>query len=343
MGKPGHTHTFSSAPTLETVMADSKTKKEKLLIALRKGEAAKVATLLDGFPEEVQPDMAADTADNRLLHRAARFGHSSVVTVLLDRGAQPNMTNKFGMTPLHHGAVEGCSQVLSALIKGGGDPNTPDQSGRLPLHWVATKGHVEGTRALLDGGAKATMPDMDGFTPLHRCGQEEPPPVKKQEEEEEVDRNAVDKAKAEIAGMLIKKGADIHARDMRGQQTTLHLAAMNGLVEVVKVLITHGAEINSTNKIGQTPLIYAVIEEKPEVIKALLEAGADVNKGNGLHWGWRPLHWAALTDNIDILEVLLTREDIKNVKDDTGTYPHALAEQHGKRKVLELLRGMAED
>lgn len=325
-------------------MADTKTKKEKLLIAMRKGSAARVATLLDGFPEEVQPDMAADTADNRLLHRAARFGHSSVLTALLERGANPNLSNKFGMTPLHHGAVEGSADVLSVLIKGGGDPNTPDKSGRLPLHWAATKGHVEGTRALLDGGAKATMPDMDGFTPLHRCGQEEPPPAKKPEEEEVVvDLAAVDKAKAEIAAMLLDKGADINARDMRGQQSVLHLAAMNGLVEVVKVLVANGAEVNSTNKIGQTPLIYAVIEEHPEVIIALLEAGANVNQGNDVHWGWRPLHWAALTDNIDILEALLTNEDVKNVKDGTGTYPHALAEQHGKKKVLELLRGLAED
>jgi len=325
-------------------MADTKTKKEKLLICLRKGSAAKVATLLDGFPEEVQPDMAADTADNRLLHRAARFGHASVLTTLLERKADPNLANKFGMTPLHHGAVHGGADVLSVLIKGGGDPNTPDKSGRLPLHWAATKAHVEGTRALLEGGAKATMPDMDGFTPLHRCGQEEPPPPKKPEEEEVlVDIAAIDKAKAEIATMLLEKGAVINARDLRGQQSVLHLAAMNGLVEVVKVLISHGASVNSTNKIGQTPLIYAVIEEHPQVIIALLEAGADVNLGNSLHWGWRPLHWAALTDNIDILEALLTTEDIKNVKDDTGTYPHALAEQHGKRKVLELLRGLAED
>jgi len=79
-------------------MAATKTPKERLLVALRKGRADHVAALLDQFPDDLEPDMAADTAENRLVHRAARFGHASVVTMLAAKCADLSATNKFGMT-----------------------------------------------------------------------------------------------------------------------------------------------------------------------------------------------------------------------------------------------------
>ena len=54
--------------------------------------------------------------------RAARYSHLSVVEKLLELGANPNATNKFGMVPLHHAAVAGGSpEVIVALIKAGAD------------------------------------------------------------------------------------------------------------------------------------------------------------------------------------------------------------------------------
>ena len=55
-----------------------------------------------------------------------------------------------------------------------------------------------------------------------------------------------------------------------------------------------------TLQIGQTPLIYAVLEEQVAVVELLVAAGADVNKGNPLHSNWAPIHWAALTDNTQV-------------------------------------------
>ena len=42
------------------------------MIALRKGHAERVAAMLDQFPEELDANMNADSADNKLMHRAAR-------------------------------------------------------------------------------------------------------------------------------------------------------------------------------------------------------------------------------------------------------------------------------
>jgi len=323
-------------------MGETKTPKEKLLIVLRKGKADRVAAMLDQFPEELEPDMSADTAENRLLHRAARFGHAEVIKVLLAKGATVGVTNKFGMTALHHGAVHGSHDVLQCLLDGGADPNHADDAGRLPLHWTATKGHVEGAKVLIDGGAKPTGGDKEGFTPLHRCCQEEPQPAS-EEEAEDIYKEKLDNAKADIAKILISKGANLGARDLKGQQTPLHLSAMNGLVAVTRVLLSAGADVNVTNRIEQTPLIYAVIEQHVAVIKALLAAGADINKGNPLHSNWAALHWAALTDNPLVVEAVIEGQGVRNVKDLSGRYAVNLAQEHAKGKVVDILKKIAKE
>ena len=53
-------------------------------------------------------------------------------------------------------------------------------------------------------------------------------------------------------------------------------------------------------QIGQTPLIYAVIEQQVPVIELLIRSGADVNYGNKLHSNWAAIHWAALTDDVKV-------------------------------------------
>ena len=112
-----------------------------------------------------------------------------------------------------------------------------------------------------------------------------------------------------------------------GRQSPLHLAAMNGLAAVTETLLQNRADTGAANKvkhycpacralhmhsrllnipymstrqIGQTPLIYAVLEEQVAVVELLVAAGADVNKGNPLHSNWAPIHWAALTDNTQV-------------------------------------------
>ena len=141
----------------------------------------------------------------------------------------------------------------------------------------------------------------------------------------------------QVMALLLQKGVPPSAKDIDGR-TPLHLAAMNGLVAVARVLVEAGADLDSVNKIGQTALIYAVVEEQVEMVRLLIEKGADVNKGNSLHWGWTPLHWAALTDNVGVVEAVLAGEGVRNGKDMTDRYPASLAEEHDKRNVLEMLR-----
>ena len=61
---------------------------------------------------------------------------------LLVKGAQPNITDEFGFTPLQDAATLGHKDVVQLLLEGGADPNMADDIGHAPLHCAAMKGHT---------------------------------------------------------------------------------------------------------------------------------------------------------------------------------------------------------
>jgi ankyrin repeat protein len=76
---------------------------------------------------------------------------------------------------------------------------------------------------------------------------------------------------------LLSRGADVNAKERRGQ-TALMWAAADGQAEVVEALINAGADFRTPLPSGFTPLCFAVREGRASVVHALLKAGADVNE-----------------------------------------------------------------
>jgi ankyrin repeat protein len=75
---------------------------------------------------------------------------------------------------------------------------------------------------------------------------------------------------------LLARGADVNAKDRKGQ-TALMWAAADGHVEVVSLLLEAKAEFKNAVPSGFTPLLFAAREGRIEVVRVLLKAGADVN------------------------------------------------------------------
>jgi ankyrin repeat protein len=76
---------------------------------------------------------------------------------------------------------------------------------------------------------------------------------------------------------LLARGADVNARERRGQ-TALMWAAAEGHAPVVEALLEAGADFRTPLPSGFTPLFFAVREGRTEVVRELLEAGANVNE-----------------------------------------------------------------
>ena len=97
------------------------------------------------------------------------------------------------------------------------------------------------------------------------------------------DRSVLHKAayysgSATLLENLITQGADVNARD-KGAWTPLHLAAKNGHVEALQILLENGANMHVKDiKHGWTPLHIAIVSKQYESAKFLIRAGSSVSE-----------------------------------------------------------------
>jgi len=109
------------------------------------GDAAGVAAELAKFPDELNlPEDDGLTP----LHLAAENCHTNVVILLLDKGANINVTAKDNATPLHLAAQEGCTDVVTVLLERAEEINLRDDQKRTPL-LRAEQWHQDGIAQLL--------------------------------------------------------------------------------------------------------------------------------------------------------------------------------------------------
>ncbi len=71
---------------------------------------------------------------------------------------------------------------------------------------------------------------------------------------------------------MIKRGEDVNL--VRGNQVPLIIAVKNGDAAMVKLLISHGADVNLTDNQGNTAMIYAKVRADAKMIEILKNAGA---------------------------------------------------------------------
>ncbi len=97
--------------------------------------------------------------------------------------------------------------------------------------------------------------------------------------------------------------------------TLLHMATR---VELVKLLLAHGASINARNHLRKTPLSEAISLGRDAIANALIEAGADVNLAD--MYGMTPLHLAIYNGNTAMVKMLLrSGADIHAISRDRRT------------------------
>jgi ankyrin repeat protein len=92
-----------------------------------------------------------------------------LVQVLLERGADINVRNKDGNTPLLQALNRpdlDRLEVVQALLDGGADTNIQDNNRMSPLHFAASDGDLEFVQVLLERGADINVRNKDGDTPL---------------------------------------------------------------------------------------------------------------------------------------------------------------------------------
>nr|XP_014275371.1 serine/threonine-protein phosphatase 6 regulatory ankyrin repeat subunit A [Halyomorpha halys] len=119
---------------------------------------------------------------------------------------------------------------------------------------------------------------------------------------------------------LLESGVDVNVRIGRDHNTLLHYAPT---VEITKLLLSYGADVNVFNNDGMTPLFFAIIDNKGfDVVQQLLAHGADVNSRTSD--GHTPLHFVpCLTDKngLSVVRELLKYGANVNATDNDNATP----------------------
>lgn len=104
---------------------------------------------------------------------------------------------------------------------------------------------------------------------------------------------------------LLDQQADIEAKDSRSGASPLHYAVMKGRMQIIDLLLSRGADVNSRTRNGTTPLHTAALYARKEVAERLLEKNADINALSA--GGSTPLALATAAKNKSIVEMLRER------------------------------------
>ena len=221
---------------------------------------------------------------------ACTKGHKDVINMLLNAGADPNITDDMGATCIHRAVFKGCSKdVVETIVDHGADVNAADKKKVTPLMLACEKGNKDATSVLLDVGADPNLADGRGATCIHRAVLES---CSKDLLETIVnhgaDVNATNKKKVtalmlacetgnkDAVNVLLDAGADPNVTDGNGATCIHHAVAASCSKVMLETIVNHGADVNATNTENRTALMLACRRNK-DVINALLIAGADPN------------------------------------------------------------------
>ena len=223
-----------------------------------------VTALLENGAAEVD---AKDTRHRTPLSLAANKGQLDVVKILLNHGANVNVQDSWNHSPLHESASNGHLEVLKELIKNGANLELKDKHVEsTALESAFLGGHIECVQELLKSGAK--IPKKQD--------------INNQFEFEPILHHVVSegsKIPKEMIKILVEHGADIDERD-ESNNTALHRAIQNVVLEdnrIIKELLKHGANLEATNNDKMTPLMSAAYMKNLEVMKILVQHGAKVD------------------------------------------------------------------
>lgn len=198
-----------------------------------------------------------------LFEWAVEYGRVETVELFVNLGAEVNAVRSSHGSPLMVSARNSL-EVTEFLLKAGADPNYYAERGPTPLVYHCQEGTLDHVDALIAAGAEVNPSDNNlHSTPLAA---------------------AIRYRRHDIAEFLIRKEADLEARDPNGQ-TALMVAARYHDAKGVSILLEAGARVNSIDALGQTPLLNALstahgtgersYPSLPDVIEYLLASGAD--------------------------------------------------------------------
>lgn len=281
-------------------------------------------------------------------------GNLDIAKFLLDNGASINVRSSSGNTPLLASAWSGNKVFVEFLLDRGVDVNEKTDFGTTALHRAATGGHEELLQFLLDRGADISAENNEGKTALS---------------------SAVHLGKVGSVRLLLEAGADVNTVDNYGNSALAHASFRWVPIEIMQMLVEHGAVLNSLTDSSTAPIEWAVGAGTFEQLRLLIESGADVNSDLGegetalnlaaergmidkavilieanadlnrseSRYGRSPLHWCAIRGLSSLASVLLEGGALVDALDKAGYSPLYYANRYANKSVADVLKAEGAD
>jgi ankyrin repeat protein len=138
-----------------------------------------------------------------------------------------------------------------------------------------------------------------------------------------------------LVKLLLENGADVDSKDSSGR-TPLLWAIENGHKAVVELLLEKGANVDSKDSGGRTPLLWAAENGDKAVVELLLKKGADIESKDS-SFSRTPLLWAAKNGHEAVVKLLLEKGANVDSKESNGRTPLLWAMENGYEAVVKLL------
>lgn len=291
-----------------------------------------------------------DKDGNSPLHVAVEQNNKEVGQILISKNADIFLTNNAGESPLR----------LSYRLNAGREDwliskktiNSKDATGNTPLHLAAEWNNPNMIGYLLDRGANINAKNDIGETPFFSSMKGNSPAC--------IDallnypnsqiniaardflgncvlHTAVQWSAYEAATKVVSltNGASlVQARNLAGK-TALHVAAAQGSLRFIQMLLGYGLDVNETDELGRSALVYAINGNKLEAVKYLLSQNASPIQQD--MYGQTPLHFAVENKNIECVRILQAAGANAMAKDTYGQTPLSLAMKQSQAMISAVL------
>lgn len=251
-----------------------------------------------------------------MIFDAIEAGNVEAVRHILEQlpGAA-NARNASKRTPLIKAADQGLDSVVELLLQNKAEVNATGRRNETALLRAVGNGHISTVKLLLAAGADVNARDLGGSTALAQCTKDR-----------------------ELTALLIANKADVKIRN-NSKSTSMHSVASNGSPEVADLLWAAGAgaNLNTQNNIGTTPLLLAVMNGNKAMVQWLIAHDANLNLVDDD--GYTPVNRAAfMDDKYEILVLLLEHGADPNGKDKNDRTPLDVAVRYSMYASADLLR-----
>ncbi len=234
-----------------------------------------------------RPDDAGDP-EFTPLHLAARNGNLTAAQLLMEHRAYAPHTVRYGRPPLHLATAAGNIRMACLLLEreqGWRCIRTTDDEGKTPLQYAKEHGRKSMVKLLQDASVLGLQQALARQIP------KETPP--------QLTYACLDCDRIDDLRTQLQQGADANGGKWH---YPLLAATHNNNIEAVRLLLEHGADVNKSDKNGQTALIEAIMTQKNDIAELLLDYGADLNTP---YYDYSLLFFTARETNIPALRFAL--------------------------------------